>query len=73
MGVLGVGGVVRNSAETTMTLSQEINFLAQRIIMEIVVKMSLDLIKKNIVEEVVARTAEKDGKIDSKNPFNTSL
>ena len=62
MGVLGVGDVVRNSAETTMTLCQEINFLAQRIITGIAVNKKLDLIKKSIVEVAVVRTAEKDGK-----------
>ena len=61
MGVLGVGDVVRNSAETTMTLCQEINFLAQRIITAIAVKQKLDLFKKSIVEVAVVRTAEKDG------------
>jgi hypothetical protein len=71
VGEHGVGYVVRNIAANIIIQRRVKNFKRQKIIMETVVGMKLDLKKKSIVLEVIILIVQKDGKSKAKNPFYT--
>jgi hypothetical protein len=71
VGEHGVGYVVRNIAVNIIIQQRAKNFKRQKIIMENVVDMKMDLKRKTIALEVIILIVQKDGKSKAKNPFYT--
>jgi hypothetical protein len=71
VGEHGVGYVVRNIVVNIIIQQRAKNFKRQKIIMENVVDMKLDLKRKTIALEVIILIVQKDGKSKAKNPFYT--
>jgi hypothetical protein len=71
VGEHGVGYVVRNIVVNIIIQQRAKNFKRQKIIMENVVGMKLDLKRKTIALEVIILIVQKGGKSKAKNPFYT--